>query len=379
MNEVVTLRLEAVSAASRAGILSTPHGEVPTPVFMPVGTLAAVKGLTPAMLREVGATLLLANTYHLALRPGESLVKALGGVAAFMGWHGPTLTDSGGFQVYSLAEIRHLSEEGITFKSHIDGALFSLTPERAMAIQEALGADIMMALDECPPGGASRETVAQATARTHRWAQRCRDAWTTRERQALFGIVQGGIYEDLRRESVEALVELNLPGYAIGGVSVGEAPEEIERIVALTAQLLPSDRPRYLMGVGRPQDILHAIGCGVDMFDCVMPTRHARHGQVFTWQGPLNLRNLRFREDPRPIEEGCDCYTCKTVSRAYVRHLMVAKEMLGPIYAAIHNLRFYLRMMEEARRAILRHDYEQWCREKLALLAHVSAETIRES
>lgn len=357
---MISFNIEAVSGKARAGKLQTPHGEIESPFFMTVGTLAAVKGLTPQMLRDCGAQIVLANTYHLALRPGEEIVQKFGGIARFMGWHGPTLTDSGGFQVYSLAQINKITDEGVRFRSHIDGSELYLTPERSVQIQQALGADMFMAFDECPPGDAPYETVAASIERTARWAARSKEAWTNRETQSLFGIVQGGIYEDLRERSAAAITALDLPGNAIGGVSVGEAPEKIDRIVEFTAPLLPAQKPRYLMGVGRPQDILRSIGHGVDMFDCVMPTRHARHAEVFTHQGKIKLRNLKHRESEEPIEVGCDCYACRTVSRGYLRHLFIAEEMLGPIYAAIHNVRFYLRLLEEARAAIRADRYAEF-------------------
>ncbi len=358
--------LQAESGSARAGMLQTPHGRVETPFFMPVGTHAAVKGLTPGMLRECGAQIVLANTYHLAVRPGQDLVADFGGVAAFMGWNGPTLTDSGGYQAFSLAANCKVTEHGFRFRNHIDGSPFELTPESAVAIQQALGADMFMILDVCPPADASRHEVEAAVKRTSAWAARCCAAWTSRQEQALFGIVQGGRFEDLRSMSAEQIRALDFPGNAIGGVSVGESPEEMDRIVAHTAGLLPVDRPRYLMGVGRPQDILRAIGHGMDMFDCVMPTRHARHAQAFTAQGTLNLRNQRFAGDRESIEDGCDCYACRTVSRGYIRHLFNVNEMLGPIYVTIHNLRFYLRMMENAREAIQENRYQTFMRKMIA-------------
>jgi len=357
--------LTAVCGAARAGILETAHGVVHTPVFMPVGTLGPVKGIMPEMLRSLGAEMLLANTYHLALRPGAEIVQQLGGLARFTGWGGPTLTDSGGYQAFSLAPKRRISDAGVFFQSHLDGAPFDLTPERAIAIQQALGADVMMALDECPPAGADRADVAQAAERTFAWARRCREAWTQRQTQALFGIVQGGVYEDLRRLSAQQIADLNFPGNAIGGVAVGENEDDMRRIVAFTAPLLPAGKPRYLMGVGRPQDILIAIDCGVDMFDCVMPSRHGRHGEVFTAEGSIDLRHSAWRTYRGPIEENCDCPACRSVSRAYLRHLFVAGEMLGPIYATLHNLRFYLRLLAEARAAIAAGCYVAYCRSRL--------------
>lgn len=357
------------SGRARAGTLQTPHGTIETPFFMPVGTVAAVKGMTPDMLRECGAQIVLSNTYHLAIRPGEELVRQFGGLAAFMGWHGPTLTDSGGYQAFSLAQKRKLTDRGVWFQNHIDGAELDLTPERSVAIQQALGPDMFMVLDECPPADASRDAVAQAVERTTAWAHRSKEAWTARDTQALFGIVQGGRFDDLRRESAEAIVECDFPGNAIGGVSVGETPEEMARIVDLTAPLLTPEKPRYLMGVGRPQDILHAIGCGVDMFDCVMPTRHARHAQVMTSEGHLNLRNAKFREDDSPIDADCDCFACRTVSRGYIRHLFHVNEMLGPIYATIHNLHTYFRLMANARVAIRDGRFEPWAAEMVTRMS----------
>jgi queuine tRNA-ribosyltransferase len=366
MTDAISFQLEAVSGKARAATLRTPHGELRTPFFMPVGTVAAVKGLTPAMLREAGSQIVLANTYHLAVRPGEKLVDAFGGVAKFMGWHGPTLTDSGGFQAFSLAKIRKMDDAGVRFQNHFDGAELFLTPESAVEIQQLLGADMFMILDECPPANSSREKVAEAVGRTTRWAKRCFDAWSNREKQALFGIVQGGLFEDLRAESAEQIGEIGFPGNAIGGVSVGEDPAEMDRIVAHTAPLLPETKPRYLMGVGRPQDMLRAISHGVDMFDCVMPTRHARHAQAFTSSGTINLKNNCHREDESPLDPQCDCYACRTVSRGYLRHLFNVKEMLGPIYLSIHNIRFYHHLMEQARAAIIANRYDAFLREKLS-------------
>ncbi len=361
----INFEISATSGRARRGKLTTPHGTINSPFFMTVGTLAAVKGLTPQMLRDCGAEIVLANTYHLALRPGDELVKQFGGVSKFMGWHGPMLTDSGGFQVYSLADINKITDEGVKFRSHIDGSELFLTPEKSVQIQQNLGADMFMAFDECPPGDSDYDTVAKSIERTARWAKRSKDAWTNRENQSLFGIIQGGTFDELRRRSAESIIELDFPGNAIGGVSVGEAPEEIDRIVEYTTKLMPQEKPRYLMGVGRPQDILRAVGHGVDMFDCVMPTRHARHAEAFTMDGKVKLRNLKQRESDAPIEEGCDCYACRTVSRGYLRHLFIAGEMLGPIYAAIHNVRFYLRLLEKARIAIEEDRYESFATEAI--------------
>lgn len=366
MKSAIDFNINCTSGKARRGVLSTLHGKINSPFFMTVGTVAAVKGLTPQMLRECGCEIVLANTYHLSLRPGEELVKNFGGVSKFMGWNGPMLTDSGGYQVYSLADINKITDEGVTFASHIDGAKIHLDPERSVQIQQDLGADMFMAFDECPAGESSHAVVAESIERTYRWAERSMKAWNTQDRQALFGIVQGGIYEDLRKKSAEQIVGIDFPGYAIGGVSVGEEPAKIDKVVEYTAELLPEGKPRYLMGVGRPQDIIRAIGHGVDMFDCVMPTRHARHAEVFTRKGKIKIRNLKYRDDHSPIEQGCDCYTCRNLTRGYLRHLFIAKEMLGPVYAAIHNIRFYMKMLEDAREAIEQGRYDEFAAKFLA-------------
>ena len=337
--------------SARRGRLTTPRGTIETPVFMPVGTRATVKGLTPDQLRQTGTRMVLANTYHLALRPGEAVVAAVGGLHRFMGWDGPILTDSGGFQVFSLADRSKITEAGVTFRSHLDGRLLELTPERAIAIQEALGADVAMCLDHCPALPAAKEAIAAAVARTVRWAGRCK-ASHSRPDQALFGIVQGGDHADLRAECAEALVALDLDGYAVGGVSVGESREQVRAALEVTTHHLPADRPRYLMGVGRPQDILDAVATGIDLFDCVLPTRNGRNATCLTGQGPVKLRNAAHRTDPRPIEPGCDCLACRGFSRAYLRHLFLAKEMLGPILASIHNVSYVQRLMARTREAI---------------------------
>ncbi len=353
MAEALSFVVEKTENKARAGVLTTPHGQVKTPFFMVVGTAASVKGMTMEQLRAAKAQVVLSNTYHLAVRPGSEAVKARGGLAAFMGWHGPTLTDSGGFQVFSLAKKRRISQEGVRFNNHIDGKELFLTPERAIAIQQNIGADIMMCLDECPPAKAGRDAIGPGLELTHAWARRCREAWTEREKQALFGIVQGALFEDLRRESAETLAQLNFPGYAVGGVAVGEGTEDIRRIVEFTAPLLPNDKPRYLMGVGSPADIVASVAAGIDMFDCVMPTRHARHYQAFTRRGAINLKNARFAEDDSPLEEDCDCECCRSVSRAYLRHLALLGELMASVWITLHNVRFYLRLMEVIRAAIL--------------------------
>jgi queuine tRNA-ribosyltransferase len=347
----VAFQVLHTDGAARRGRLTTAHGPVETPVFMPVGTQAAVKGLTPHQVEEAGARIVLANTYHLTLRPGDELIAELGGLHAFMQWNGPILTDSGGFQVYSLAEIRRIDDRAAVFRSHIDGALLELTPEKAVAIQENLGSDIAMCLDECPPATSGPEYLRVAVSRTLHWAERCRAAHR-RTDQALFGIVQGGIDPELRAECTRGLAALDFPGYALGGFSVGETAAQMVEVLRPTAALLPPDKPRYLMGVGRPQDVLDAVACGVDMFDCVLPTRNGRNASAFTADGPLRLRNARHRRDPAPLESGCPCYTCRHFSRAYLHHLFLAREMLGPTLLSLHNVAFYCRLMAEVRRAI---------------------------
>lgn len=336
---------------ARLGRLDTPHGAIETPVFMPVGTQATVKGLTPDLIRETGTTMILANTYHLALRPGEGVVSALGGLHRFMGWEGPILTDSGGFQVFSMADRAKLTESGVAFRSHLDGSLLDLTPERAIQIQQDLGADIAMCFDHCPALPAEKGVIADAVGRTIRWARRCKDSHS-RPRQALFGIVQGGSHADLRAECAEALVAMDFDGYAVGGVSVGESREQVRLALEVSVGVLPEGKARYLMGVGRPQDILEAVAAGIDMFDCVLPTRNGRNATCLTDQGPVKLRNAVHRVDPRPVEDGCACLACRTFSRGYLRHLFMAKEMLGPILASIHNVAYLQRLMKRIREAI---------------------------
>jgi queuine tRNA-ribosyltransferase len=337
--------------AARLGRLETSHGTIETPIFMPVGTQATVKGLTPVQLQEAGARIILGNTYHLALRPGDALIAELGGLHKFMDWSGPILTDSGGFQVFSLALSRKIDERGVAFQSHIDGAALDLTPERAIEIQENLGSDIAMCLDECPPGDGSPDVLRQAVERTIRWAERCRNA-QRRVDQALFGIVQGGTDIELRARCAQALVALDFPGYALGGFSVGETNLQMQTALAPSAALLPAQKPRYLMGVGRPQDILMAVAAGIDMFDCVLPTRNGRNASAFTADGPLRLRNACHKRDSAPLESDCSCYTCRRFSRAYLHHLFLANEMLGPTLLSLHNVAYYCRLMAEIRQAI---------------------------
>jgi queuine tRNA-ribosyltransferase len=336
---------------ARLGRLRTAHGMVDTPVFMPVGTQATVKGLTPRHLEDAGAQVILANTYHLTLRPGDQVIADLGGLHAFMGWNGPILTDSGGFQVYSLALSRRVDDRAVVFQSHIDGALLELSPERAVAIQENLGADIVMCLDECPPFQCSPEQLQTAVRRTIHWAQRCRAAHR-RTDQALFAIVQGGTDLELRADCAAALQALDFAGYALGGFSVGEPPAQMQGALEPCAAALPEDKPRYLMGVGRPQDILAAVACGLDLFDCVLPTRNGRNALAFTADGPVRMRNARFKRDTAPIESRCRCYACRNFSRAYLHHLFLADEMLGPTLLSLHNVSFYSRLLADVREAI---------------------------
>ncbi|MHB1293484.1 MAG: tRNA guanosine(34) transglycosylase Tgt [Anaerolineae bacterium] len=342
---------EDPDSRGRVGLMHTPHGDVPTPVFCPVGTQATVKTLTPDELHALGAPMILSNTYHLYMRPGAELIERLGGLHAFMRWDGAILTDSGGFQVFSLKGLRKVDDQGVTFRSHIDGSEHRFTPELVVRTQEQLGSDIAMVLDECaePHDRAYNE---QALRRTHLWAERCLEAHT-RADQALFGIVQGGIFEDLRAESARVLSAMDLPGYAIGGLSVGESKEDMHRILDAVTPLLPRTKPRYLMGVGSPEDLLEGVARGIDIFDCVLPTRLARNGAVFTPAGRLNLRNAANREDQHPIQEDCGCYTCRNYDRAYLRHLVMSEEILGLRLNTIHNLHFLLQLMRDIRRALL--------------------------
>lgn len=355
--------LQATDGGARRGVLRTPHGEVQTPAFMPVGTLGTVKGVTTDALRACGAQMVLANTYHLAIRPGENVVAELGGLHRFMGWDGPILTDSGGFQVFSLAERVEITERGAKFSSHVDGAAIDLTPERAVEIQEQLGSDIAMVLDHVVALPNEPTIVADAMRRSTRWAERCK-ASARRPDQALFAIVQGGLDEALRRESAEGLVAMDFPGYAIGGLSVGEEPASMYRAIEATTPFLPATKPRYLMGVGRPEDLLEAIARGVDLFDCVMPTRNGRNALAFTDSGPVRLRNARFTTDKRSLDPGCPCPACRC-SLGYLRHLFQVGEMLGPILLSIHNLTYYQRLLEGARRAIEQQRFDSFRLEKL--------------
>lgn len=349
---------------ARRGRLTTRHGVIETPIFMPVGTQGTVKALTPVHLHEIGAQIILGNTYHLNLRPGSDLVKELGGLHKFMGWNKPILTDSGGFQVFSLAKLRKLKENGIEFQSHLDGKKCFLGPKEVMEIQSNLGSDIAMVIDECPPWPCERDECAAAVNRSLRWATQCRDIAADSgfldRGHHLFGIVQGSTFDDLRREAAESLATLNLQGYAVGGVSVGEPEPEMLKQVGATTPFMPKDKPRYTMGLGTPPQLLKMVALGVDMFDCVLPSRVARNGLVFSPDGPINLRNGRYRSDPNPIVEGLDNYTCRNFSRAYLRHLVMAEEMLGGTLLTLHNLHFYLDLMAQARAHLEVGDYGPW-------------------
>ena len=364
-----SFEVEARDGRARAGRLLTPHGEVETPAFMPVGTAGAVKAVLHRDLDEIGARILLANTYHLMLRPGDAIVASLGGLHGFTGWRGPYLTDSGGYQVFSLAALRRVDEEGARFQSHIDGSAHLLSPERSMEVQMNLGADIVMAMDECPSGEEPREAVAEAAARTTRWAKRCRAAHR-RDDQWLFGIVQGGIHPDLRETSARELVELDFPGYGVGGLSVGEPKAARGPVLELLDRVLPAGRPRYLMGVGTPEDVVDSVARGIDLFDCVLPTRNGRNGQLFTSRGRLSIRNARYRQDPGPPDPDCPCRTCRTTSRAYLRHLHLAGEMSAATLMTVHNLFYYLDMMREVRQSIRLCRFEEWRRRILHRLAN---------
>jgi len=341
--------------AARRGEVVTRHGAIQTPVFMPVGTLASVKSLTTAQLQQLGPEIILNNTYHLMLRPGVELVEQLGGVHKFMGWDRAVLADSGGFQIFSLAKIRKVREEGVEFRSHIDGSAHFLSPEKSVEIQTRMGVDIAMAFDECPAYGLSHAEVEKSMHLTHRWARRSLSARTGAS--ALFGIVQGGIHLDLRKQSVEEIASMDFDGVAIGGVSVGEPKHEMFEIVNYTAPLLPADRPRYLMGVGTPEDLVNGVAAGIDMFDCVMPTRNARNGTLFTSHGKVSIKNARFAADDRPLDPKCSCVTCTTVSRAYLRHLYVNDEIAASVYNTIHNISFYLDLMRAIRQAIASNSF----------------------
>ena len=353
MKPAVTYELlhEDKNTGARRGVVHTPHGDIQTPVFMPVGTQATVKSMTPEELKEIGAQIILSNTYHLYLRPGQDIVKEAGGLHNFMKWDRPILTDSGGFQVFSLGDLRTISEGGVEFKSHLDGSKLFFSPESVMKTEEDLGADIIMAFDECCPYPSTYEYTKNSMERTTRWAKRCKDAHVT-ENQALFGIIQGGFYEDLRKKSAEDLIELDLPGYAIGGISVGEPKEEFLKMLRYTTPLMPANKPRYLMGVGTPDYLIEAALAGIDMCDCVLPTRIARNGTAMTWNGKVVVRNATYERDFTPLDADCDCYTCRNFTKAYIRHLVKTKEILGTRLLSIHNLYFLTKLMERVRMEI---------------------------
>lgn len=347
------------NSRARLGKMITTHGVVDTPAFMPVGTQGTVKSLTPEQLLNCGAGIILGNTYHLYLRPGHEIIKKMGGLHKFMNWHGPILTDSGGFQVYSLGALRKITKDGVVFRSHIDGSKHFLTPEKAVEIQEALGSDIMMCLDECTPYPSAFPAAQKSLALTVEWAKSCKAAKTNPD-QAIFGIIQGGTYPELRKRAVEEIVPIDFDGYAIGGVSVGEPKEDMYAITESVTPMLPENKPHYLMGVGTPEDIVFGISCGIDLFDCVIPTRSARHGLLFTNSEKIVIKNARWREDNDPIDKTCDCYTCKNFSRSYLRHLFVAGEILAMVLNTIHNVRYYMRLMEQIRRALEDNSFQQF-------------------
>ena len=361
---------EDTQTSARAGMIHTPHGDIPTPVFAPVGTLATVKTLTPTDLETLGATLILSNTYHLYLRPGADLIAEFGGIHQFMNWHGPVLTDSGGFQVFSLKGLRKVDRDGVTFQSHLDGSRHRFTPESVIATQEQIGADIIMAFDECADPNDYNYNIA-ALERTHRWAERCLAAHSKAD-QALYGIVQGGIFPDLRQQSAEFLISLDFPGYAVGGLSVGESKADMHHILEVLHPILPRHKPRYLMGVGSPEDLFECVARGVDQFDCVLPTRVARNGAVFTQQGRINLRNAQFARQQTPIEADCGCYTCQHFSTAYLRHLIKANEILGLHLTTIHNIHFMLHTMRQIRQTIFDGTFAQFKTDFLARYQPVS-------
>ena len=382
-----SFRVSATDGAARRGELRTPHGVVQTPAFMPVGTQGSVKAVRHSDLEESGADVILANTYHLLLRPGDELIARRGGLHRFMGWTRPILTDSGGFQIFSLAQQVRITEDGADFRSHLDGSRQMLTPERATDIQARLGSDIAMVLDECLAFPSTRDAASSSMTRSVRWAERCRarmqelrsgsvaDVTVSNSGQAQFGIIQGGIYPDLRDESVDATVELGFEGYAIGGLSVGEPTEQMHAVAGSTARRLPADRPRYLMGAGTPRDLIECVARGVDMFDCVMPTRHARHGQLFTSEGRINIKNARYAEDDAPLDPQCGCYTCRHHSRAYLRHLYMAGEMSAGALNTLHNLRFYLDTMRRIRDAIVFQTFDSFRQDFLRSTSSLSLDS----
>ncbi len=363
MSEFEVLYQDSASSGRR-GLLTTTHGKVETPAFIPVGTAGAVKGISPQQLKETGADIVLANTYHLLIRPGVDVVEALGGLHKFMAWKNPILTDSGGYQIFSLSALARVDNDGVEFASHVDGAKIYLNAESATEIQNRLGADIIMCFDECAPCGANLRQLTKTVERTIRWAERCKEAHSN-PKQMLFAIVQGGINPELRTHCARELVKLNFDGYAVGGLSVGEGHEDMMKTVAHTTQFLPEDKPRYLMGVGTPRDIIAAVKAGIDMFDCVLPTRNGRNAFAFTENGPVRLRNNAHINDTTPIEAGCDCYCCRNFSRGSLRHFFNVREMLGPILVSLHNLRFYQRLMAKIRDLIKKNEFAEWADKQL--------------
>lgn len=359
------LLAESGKSGARAGKMTTAHGEIETPVFMPVGTQGTVKALTPEDLIACGCRILLGNTYHLYLRPGKEILEDFGGLHAFMHWDQSILTDSGGFQVFSLAALSKITDEGYKFRSHIDGSLHIFTPENVIAMQQAIGSDILMCLDQCIPYPAEEKLAFAAMERTHLWARRCKTSWEETEgrKGSLFGIVQGGMFPELRKRSAELLRELDFPGYAIGGLSVGEPAELMYEMAGITLPLLPREKPRYIMGVGTPENLVHLVGLGADMFDCVMPSRNARNGKLFTRFGDINIANSGFRSDKKSLDETCTCYTCRNYSRAYLRHLYKSRELLSYRLNTIHNIHYYLQLVREMRSAILENRFESFCRD----------------
>jgi len=375
MNNIFEVR--ATDDQARVGVLNTAHGRIDTPAFMPVATQGSVKAIAPDDLKSLGATILLSNTYHLMLRPGTQVVHTLGGLQDFMGCHGPVLTDSGGFQTFSLGRLQKVSEEGVTFRSHVDGSEHFLSPEICLEHQGLLGADIAMVLDQCPPYGLEEAQVHEAMDRTHRWALRCKEVHS-KEDQSLFAIVQGGVSTELRLESAATLMYMNFDGYAVGGLSVGEPKASMYEIASLMGKTLPHDRPRYLMGVGSPEDLVECVAHGMDMFDCTLPTRVARNGALFTHRGRVNVDSAAFRQQSSPIDESCDCYTCQSFSAAYLHHLFKAKELLAYRLASIHNLRFVIRLMEDMRRAIVQGTFAAF-RERFLSEYRIADEEVRRS
>lgn len=358
-SQIGSFKLEAKQGQARAATLQTAHGPVQTPVFMPVGTKATVKAMLPEELKDIGSQIILGNTYHLHLRPGEKIIKNLGGLHKFMNWHGPILTDSGGFQVFSLSALNKITEEGVEFRSHLDGSKHFIGPEQSMQIQMDLGSDIIMAFDECLKYPATDEQIRQSMDMTLRWLKRSKDAMTRKE-SLLFGIVQGGLGVEMRKESLRRTVEIDLPGYALGGFSVGEPIELMHNLVREVAPLMPEHKPRYLMGVGTPLDLILAVDSGMDMFDCVMPTRVARNGTLFTWQGKVSIKRNEYKEDSSPLDPECDCYTCRHYSKAYLRHVYMAEEIISARLNTIHNLHFYLQLLNKAREHILKGSWVEF-------------------